>query len=141
MLSVALCACKLTCSYTGAKKDNDFVYHDRVLEFAALEPIAPAMLAKAVAFDVRARDVLQGEDLFRRLLPLEVHSAASLYSEEKARLLRAVTLEIGGKNKVLESARALLLHMLVIYSFSTTTLFNAHLYELLVHTSRCWSSI
>ena len=91
------------------------MYHERVLELAALEPIAPALLAKPVAFDARAREVLQGEDLFRRLLPLEVHSAASLYSEEKARLLRAVTLEISGKNKVLESALTSLLHLLVSY--------------------------
>lgn len=90
------------CSFTSAKKDNDFVYHERVPEVGALEPIAPVLLAKAQGFDARAKDVLQGDDLFRRLLPLEVHSAASLYSEEKAKLLRTVTLEISGKNKVLE---------------------------------------
>ena len=117
---MSVCNCKCARSHTGAKKDNDFVYHERVLELAALEPIAPAQLAKPVAFDPRARDVLQGEDLFRRLLPLEVHSAASLYSEEKARLLRAVTLEMGGKNKVLESALASL--SCCIYTYITRNL-------------------
>ena len=33
---------------------------------------------------------VSGPDLFNRLVPLEAHEASSLYSEEKARLLREV---------------------------------------------------
>ena len=33
---------------------------------------------------------ISGPDLFNRLVPLEAHEASSLYSEEKARLLREV---------------------------------------------------
>ena len=44
---------------------------------------------KGIGFDVSDPDV-SGPDLFSGLVPMEAHAAASVYSEEKAKLLRAV---------------------------------------------------
>ena len=48
-----------------------------------------APLVKGIGFEVTDTEI-SGPDLFNRLVPLEAHEASSLYSEEKARLLRQV---------------------------------------------------
>lgn len=40
---------KINRALTAAKKDNDFIYHDRVPEVKDLEPIGKAALVKATA--------------------------------------------------------------------------------------------
>ncbi|GAA5822940.1 hypothetical protein JCM3770_002181 [Rhodotorula araucariae] len=77
-----------------AQKDNDIVYNEVVPSEASLAPIDKG---KAVAEPIPIHDVyatpevqkIVGPDLFMRLVPLAVHEAASLYSEEKAKLVRA----------------------------------------------------
>ncbi|GAA6031348.1 hypothetical protein JCM8097_005612 [Rhodosporidiobolus ruineniae] len=77
-----------------AQKDNDIVYNEVVPSEASLAPIDKG---KNVAEPITIHDVfatadvqkLVGPDLFTRLIPLAVHEAASLYSEEKAQLVRA----------------------------------------------------
>lgn len=43
-----------------------------------------------------------GPDIFRKLVPMKAHEASSMYSEEKAKLLRQVTAEIEEKDTELE---------------------------------------
>ncbi|GAA5999279.1 Bro1p [Rhodotorula paludigena] len=79
---------------TKAQKDNDIVYNEVVPSEAALPQIdkAPPVAAPIPIHDVYATPEVQkivGPDLFAKLVPLSVHEAASLYSEEKAKLVRA----------------------------------------------------
>ncbi|GAA6017126.1 hypothetical protein JCM10207_002543 [Rhodosporidiobolus poonsookiae] len=77
-----------------AQKDNDIVYNEVVPSEASLPAIDKG---KPVAEPIPIHDVyatpevqkIVGPDLFARLVPLSVHESASLYSEEKAKLVRA----------------------------------------------------
>ncbi|GAA5993785.1 hypothetical protein JCM11641_006988 [Rhodosporidiobolus odoratus] len=79
---------------TKAQKDNDIVYNEVVPSEASLAPIEKG---KSIADPIPIHDVyaapdvqkLVGPDLFAKLVPLSVHESASLYSEEKAKLVRA----------------------------------------------------
>lgn len=79
---------------TKAQKDNDLVYNDVVPSEASLPAIDKG---KEVAEPIAIHDVyatadvqkIVGPDLFARLVPLSVHESASMYSEEKAKLVRA----------------------------------------------------
>lgn len=76
-----------------AQKDNDFVFNDLVPQESAL----PTIDRQAVAEPIPVHEVyaspdvqkLVGQDIFARLIPLSVHESASLYSEEKAKVVRA----------------------------------------------------
>lgn len=41
---------------------------------------------------------ISGPDVFSRLIPIGAHEASSVYSEEKAKLLRQVTSQVDAKN-------------------------------------------
>ncbi|GAA5902825.1 uncharacterized protein JCM6883_007255 [Sporobolomyces salmoneus] len=79
---------------TKAQKDNDIVYNEVVPSEATLPPIEKG---KSVAEPIPIHDVyaspdvqkIVGPDLFTKLVPLSVHESASMYSEEKAKLVRA----------------------------------------------------
>ncbi|BGP56850.1 bck1-like resistance to osmotic shock [Rhodotorula sphaerocarpa] len=79
---------------TKAQKDNDIVYNEVVPSEASLAPIDKG---KPIAEPIPIHDVyaapdvqkLVGPDLFQKLVPLSVHESASMYSEEKAKLVRA----------------------------------------------------
>ena len=59
------------------------------MDFESLPDLKGAVLVKGIGFEVSDSDI-SGQDIFARLVPLEAHAASSLYSEEKARLLREV---------------------------------------------------
>lgn len=75
-----------------AVKDNDLIYHDILPSEAAL----PAIEKLPPAAPITIQEVYQnpevskliGPDIFVRLVPLAVHESASVYSEEKAKLVR-----------------------------------------------------
>ncbi|GAA5988730.1 hypothetical protein JCM5350_001999 [Sporobolomyces pararoseus] len=77
-----------------AQKDNDIVYNEVVPTEASLPAIEKG---KSVAEPIPIHDVyaspdvqkIVGPDLFTKLVPLSVHESASMYSEEKAKLVRA----------------------------------------------------
>lgn len=75
------------------EKDNDFIYHQIVPAEAALPSIAKLPAAKAipVAELYAGQDISRvvGPDIFQRIVPIAVTESASLYDEEKAKLLRA----------------------------------------------------
>ena len=84
----------VTETHAKAQKDNDIVYNEVVPSEASLPPIDKG---KPIAEPIPIHDVyaapdvqkLVGPDLFQKLVPLSVHESASMYSEEKAKLVRA----------------------------------------------------
>lgn len=62
----------------NAKKENEFVYHEKVPELDSLPDLKGAALVKGLGFEVADPDV-SGPDIFGRLVPLEAHEASSLY--------------------------------------------------------------
>ena len=59
------------------------------------------MLVKGIGFDSLDPEV-SGADIFGALVPLDVHASNSLYSEEKAKLLRDVQERVEIKETQLE---------------------------------------
>lgn len=85
---LALCTDKKS----EAQRENDLIYNAVPPAAEALPPIDKAVVATPVTIqEVYATADVQkviGPDLFLRLIPLSVHESASVYSEEKAKLVR-----------------------------------------------------
>ncbi|CAM4703502.1 unnamed protein product [Leuciscus chuanchicus] len=87
--------------FNSAKKDNDFIYHESVPSLETLTSVKGAPLVKALPVNPTDPSVT-GPDIFAKLVPMAAHEASSLYSEEKAKLLRDVMAKIDGKSETLE---------------------------------------
>ncbi|KAI9042900.1 putative signal transduction protein BroA [Aspergillus affinis] len=76
-------------------KDNDFIYHQPVPNEAGLSAVAKLPAAKAIPVSelYQGQDIQRiiGPDIFQKLVPMSVTETASLYDEEKAKLIRAET--------------------------------------------------
>ncbi len=76
-------------------KDNDFIYHQTVPAEASLTPVAKLPASKPIPVSelYAGQDIqrITGPDLFAKIVPLAVTESASLYDEEKAKLVRAET--------------------------------------------------
>jgi hypothetical protein len=74
-------------------KDNDFIYHDIVPSEASLSTVPKVAAAKVITINdiYQGQDVQRviGSDIFQRIVPMSVTESASLYDEEKAKMLRA----------------------------------------------------
>lgn len=85
-----------------ALKDNDFVYHQTVPPEASLPPIAKLPAAKPIPVSelYAGQDIsrITGPDLFGKIVPMAVTESASLYDEEKAKLVRAETEKVDTAN-------------------------------------------
>ncbi|KAM4704635.1 tyrosine-protein phosphatase non-receptor type 23 [Rhinophrynus dorsalis] len=87
--------------FNSAKKDNDFIYHESVPALDTLQAVKGAPLVKALP--VNPTDpAVTGPDIFSKLVPMAAHEASSLYSEEKAKLLRDIMSKIDAKNEILD---------------------------------------
>ncbi|XP_027697949.1 tyrosine-protein phosphatase non-receptor type 23 [Vombatus ursinus] len=87
--------------FNSAKKDNDFIYHEAIPALDTLQPVKGAPLVKPLP--VNPTDpAVTGPDIFAKLVPMAAHEASSLYSEEKAKLLREMMAKIDAKNEVLD---------------------------------------
>lgn len=75
-----------------AQKENNLIYHAILPAELSLAPIDKFDAAKPIPIQetYATADVakLIGQDIFHRLVPLAVHEQASVYSEEKAKLVR-----------------------------------------------------
>lgn len=77
---------------TQATQDNDLIYHEILPSEASLPqidklpPAAPITIQEVYGNPDVSK--LIGPDIFIRLVPLAVHESASIYSEEKAKLVR-----------------------------------------------------
>ncbi|KAJ5907695.1 hypothetical protein N7495_000377 [Penicillium taxi] len=83
-------------------KDNDFIYHQPVPNEAGLSAVAKLPAAKAIPVSelYQGQDIQRiiGPDIFQKLVPMSVTENASLYDEEKAKLIRAETEKVETAN-------------------------------------------
>ena len=74
-------------------KDNDFIYHQPVPAEASLATIPKLPAAKPIPVSelYQGQDIQRiiGPDIFQRIVPMSVTESASMYDEEKAKLVRA----------------------------------------------------
>lgn len=84
----------------AAKNENEFIYHEEVPKIDQLQEVKGASLVKGIGFSINDAEV-SGPDIFARLVPMEAHEAASLYSEKKAQLLRNIGELIESKDQTL----------------------------------------
>ncbi|EKM57292.1 uncharacterized protein PHACADRAFT_142565 [Phanerochaete carnosa HHB-10118-sp] len=75
-----------------AQRENDLIYNNILVPFETLPQIEKTTVATSISIqDVYGTPEVQkviGPDMFIRLIPLSVHESASVYSEEKAKLVR-----------------------------------------------------
>lgn len=78
---------------TSLVKDNDFIYHQTVPAEASLSAIAKFPAAKAIPVSelYQGQDIQRiiGTDIFQKIVPMSVTESASMYDEEKAKLVRS----------------------------------------------------
>ncbi|KAK6364842.1 bck1-like resistance to osmotic shock [Exophiala oligosperma] len=78
---------------TSLVKDNDFIYHQTVPAEASLSPVTKVPAAKAIPLSelYQGQDIQRiiGPDLFQKIVPISVTESASMYDEEKAKLIRS----------------------------------------------------
>ena len=74
-------------------KDNDFIYHQSIPSESSLAAVLKLPAAKAIPVSefYAGQDMqrITGPDIFQRIVPMAVTESASLYDEEKAKLIRA----------------------------------------------------
>ncbi|KAF1438329.1 Programmed cell death 6-interacting protein, partial [Spheniscus demersus] len=76
---------KINRALTAARKDNDFIYHDRVPDLKDLESIGKASLVKSTPVVVPLSQKFT--DLFEKMVPLQVQQSVSVYNQRKADLV------------------------------------------------------
>uniref|UniRef100_A0A098LZS4 Programmed cell death 6-interacting protein n=1 Tax=Hypsiglena sp. JMG-2014 TaxID=1550645 RepID=A0A098LZS4_9SAUR len=76
---------KINRALTAAKKDNDFIYHDRVPDLKDLEPIGKVSLVKATPVTLPLSQKFT--DLFEKMVPMAVQQALAAYNQRKADLV------------------------------------------------------
>ncbi|PHH84900.1 hypothetical protein CDD83_1210 [Cordyceps sp. RAO-2017] len=85
-----------------ASKDNDFVYHQTVPPEASLSSVAKLPAAKPIPVNelYAGQEIsrITGPDLFSKIVPMAVTESASLYDEEKAKVVRALTEKVDQAN-------------------------------------------
>lgn len=86
----------------NAKSENDFIYHESIPEISSIAAIQGANLVQGIPFDVTDPEVI-GEDIFKRLVPMKTHEHLSVYSEEKANILRSLGAKIDDRDVELDS--------------------------------------
>lgn len=78
---------------TEATRENDLIYNAIIPAFEGLPNVDKTVVATPIGIhEIYGSPEVQktiGQDLFIRLVPLSVHESASVYSEEKAKLVRA----------------------------------------------------
>ncbi|XP_044514263.1 programmed cell death 6-interacting protein isoform X2 [Gracilinanus agilis] len=76
---------KISRALAAAKKDNDFIYHDRVPDLKDLEPIGKATLVKATP--VHGPLSQKFTDLFEKMVPVAVQHSLACSNQRKAELV------------------------------------------------------
>jgi hypothetical protein len=89
-------------------RDNDMIYHQPVPVEANLPSIPKLPAAKAIPVSelYQGQDIQKiiGPDIFQRIVPMSVTESASLYDEEKAKLVRAETERVEGADDELAAS-------------------------------------
>ena len=84
----------------SAKNDNDHIYHKPVPSSDKLTAVKGASLVKPIPFSVTDPEIFV-HDIFGRLIPIEVHEMASVYTDKKDQILRTMKSKIDSKNEEL----------------------------------------
>ncbi|CAL2036918.1 CBN-ALX-1 protein [Caenorhabditis brenneri] len=79
-------------AYAAAKKDNDFIYHEKVADFRSLPALPKAPLAKPTP--VVNPMTPNFRDMFSLLVPVQVHNAMQSYDARKAELVNMETVRM-----------------------------------------------
>lgn len=78
---------------TALIKDNDFIYHQTVPAEGSIQPVTKMPAAKAIPVSelYQGQDIQRiiGPDIFQKIVPMSVTEQASMYDEEKAKLIRS----------------------------------------------------
>ena len=69
------------CSDNDAKKDNDFIYHERIPDVKSLTAIGRASVVKPTALPDRF--LPDEKELFNALVPVHIHQAVAAYELRK----------------------------------------------------------
>ncbi|XP_004635316.1 programmed cell death 6-interacting protein isoform X1 [Octodon degus] len=76
---------KISRALTAAKKDNDFIYHDRVPDLKDLDSIGKATLVKSTPVNVPISQKFT--DLFEKMVPVSVQQSLAAFNQRKADLV------------------------------------------------------
>ncbi|XP_068973345.1 programmed cell death 6-interacting protein [Bombus flavifrons] len=89
---------------TEVKKDNDFIYHERIPDIKSLEPVGKANVAKLLSMP----EVLSSnfKDLFADLLPVSVHQALSSYEVRRNELVNSEISKLREMTQILNGVLA-----------------------------------
>ncbi|KAF8539308.1 BRO1-like domain-containing protein [Trichophaea hybrida] len=89
-------------------KDNDYIYHQNIPSESAIPNIPKMPAAKAIPVQelYQGQDInrIIGPDIFQKIVPMSVTESASLYDEEKAKLVRAETEKVDLANAEMVAA-------------------------------------
>lgn len=116
------------------KNENDFIYHEEIPELKNLSAVQPANLVNGISFSFTDPEVA-GDDIFHRLVPMKAHESSSIYSEEKANLLRSAATKVEEKDSELTAVMSSI--NLDSFGFNTSSLHQDKLPQSLV--DRCAS--
>lgn len=89
---------------TVIKKDNDFIYHERIPDIKSLEPIGKANIAKFLTMSQPMNSNFK--DLFEDLLPVVVHHALSSYEIRRNELVNTEISKLREMTQVLNTVLA-----------------------------------
>ncbi|XP_033229996.1 programmed cell death 6-interacting protein isoform X2 [Belonocnema kinseyi] len=86
------------------KKDNDFIYHERVPDAKSLETIGKAAVAKLLAMPETFS--VGFKDLFEELLPVSVHHSLSSYDMQRNEVVNGEISKLREMTQILNSVLA-----------------------------------
>ncbi|KAI8892342.1 BRO1-like domain-containing protein [Globomyces pollinis-pini] len=91
----------------GANKDNDKIYMEMVPKQSDLTPIPPARMVNPTAVpDLKALSAMITKPLFKSLVPLRIHQAASKYSFKKDNLIKSLQDKLNEATSLAQSTLA-----------------------------------
>ncbi|XP_076302882.1 programmed cell death 6-interacting protein-like protein AliX [Lasioglossum baleicum] len=89
---------------TEVKKDNDFIYHERIPDIKSLEPVGKASVAKLIPMpEVFSSNF---KDLFADLLPVNVHQAVSSFEVRRNELVNSEISKLREMTQILNGVLA-----------------------------------
>lgn len=86
----------------NARKENNFIYHERIPQEEELPKYEGVIMVKPLSFDP-CDPSIAGDDLFCELLPTDVIKTISMYSEEKNKFKREILDLVAQKDSELEN--------------------------------------
>ncbi|EFN81685.1 Programmed cell death 6-interacting protein [Harpegnathos saltator] len=98
------CANKTQRNLTEVKKDNDFIYHERIPDIKNLESIGKATVAKLLPLPETFSSNFK--DLFAELLPVSIHHALSAYETRRNELVNYEVSNLREMTQLLNSVLA-----------------------------------